>query len=250
MHNELFGILDTVESTNNYAIEKIKQGFGINGKAWFAKEQWGGRGQRGKSWKSESGKNIILSVIVKPNNLFIEKPFYFSALVASVCRRFVADLNIDTVKIKWPNDIYINDRKAGGILIESIYKGNEWQWAVIGIGINVNQLDFEVENYPKTSILKESNIIYDPLDLGYKLYQSLIVALEEIDEHNFKNGLRDINTYLFKKNELISFLKESETIEAEIILVNENGQLEVEANETDYKFNVGEVEIDWLNSNK
>ena len=250
MHNELFSILDSVESTNNYAIEKIKQGFGVNGKTWFAKEQWGGRGQRGKSWVSESGKNIILSIIIKPNQLFIEKPFFFSSLIASTCKHFIADLNIINVKIKWPNDIYINDRKAGGILIENIYKGNEWQWAVVGIGINVNQLDFEDELYPKTSILKECSVIYDPLDLSYKLYQLLMKVIEEINEQNFKNGLLLLNTNLYKKGELVSFFKKNETIDAEIISVNENGQLEVEANETDYKFNVGEVKIDWLNSNK
>ncbi len=154
MHTDLFSILDSVDSTNNYAIEKIKHGFGINGKAWFANDQWGGKGQRGKTWESEPGKNIILSITSKPNPLFAENPFYFSALVAATCRNFIAGLTSTPVKIKWPNDLYINDRKAGGVLIENIYKGNSWEWAVIGIGININQIEFGSENN-KTSIFKE-----------------------------------------------------------------------------------------------
>jgi BirA family transcriptional regulator, biotin operon repressor / biotin---[acetyl-CoA-carboxylase] ligase len=240
MQHELFSILDTVESTNNYAIEKIKQGFGINGKAWFAKEQTAGKGQRGKTWVSEAGKNIILSIILKPSTIFADNPFYFSAVVASTCRSFIAKLVSPRVKIKWPNDLYINDRKAGGILIENIYAGKNWEWAIIGIGINVNQVDFDAENN-KTSVLTESKIIYDPVSLAVKLHQEILLAFSSIDEHNISNSLAELNENLYKKNELVSFTKENETISVTIKNVNEQGQLVTQQENVEFIFNVGEV---------
>jgi BirA family transcriptional regulator, biotin operon repressor / biotin---[acetyl-CoA-carboxylase] ligase len=240
MHNELFSILDSVESTNNYAIEKIKQGFGINGKAWFAKEQWGGKGQRGKTWVSETGKNIILSIMLKPDALFTQNPFFFSALVASTCRKFMTGLMSSPVKIKWPNDLYINDRKAGGILIENIYTGNAWEWAVIGIGINVNQEEFDEENN-KTSVLNESHILYDPLKLAIKLHQELILAFADINIENYINGLKDLNDHLYKKNDLVCFKAENDETICKIIGVNKLGQLITKQKNKEILFNVGGV---------
>lgn len=240
MHNDLFSILDTVESTNNYAIEKIKQGFGINGKTWFANEQWGGKGQRGKRWESEAGKNIILSIIVKPSELFADTPFYFSALIASTCRNFIASLITKTVKIKWPNDLYINDRKAGGILIENIYAGNVWEWAVIGIGINVNQVEFDAENN-KTSILNEGNVIYDPLVLARRLHKAILLSFEALGTETIDFGLNQLNENLYKKGESILFTTAEKQLFSKIISVNKLGQLITFSEAKEILFNVGEV---------
>lgn len=240
MHNDLFSILDSVESTNNYAIEKIKDGFGVNGMAWFAKEQWGGKGQRGKTWVSEAGKNIILSITHKPNMLFTEYPFYFSALVASICRNFIAGLISNPIKIKWPNDLFINDRKAGGILIENIYVGNAWEWAVVGIGININQIEFDEENN-KTSVLNESNILYDPLSLALKLHQELLLTFADINSENYINGLKALNDHLYKKNEMVYFKAENDNSICTVIGVNKLGQLITTQKDTEILFNVGKV---------
>ena len=240
MQNDLFTVLDTVESTNNYAIEKIKQGFGIDGKAWFAKEQWGGKGQRGKSWLSEPNQNIILSIVVKPNALFFENPFYFSAQVASVCRNFIAELGINQTKIKWPNDLYINDRKAGGILIENIYSGIKWEWAIIGIGINVNQREFEIDTNDITSITNETKIVYDIIQLASNLHQAIICSLININETNFSEGLNLLNDNLYKKSETVIFKQKDKILPAKINFVNEKGQLVVKTNETLF-FNIGDV---------
>jgi BirA family transcriptional regulator, biotin operon repressor / biotin---[acetyl-CoA-carboxylase] ligase len=240
MQHDLFSILDTVESTNNYAIEKIKEGFGINGKAWFAKEQTAGKGQRGKTWVSEAGKNIVLSIILKPSTIFAEYPFYFSALVASTCRGFMADYLSSPVKIKWPNDLYINDRKAGGILIENIYAGKNWEWAIIGIGVNVNQVDFDADNN-KTSILTESKVIYDPVSLAVKLHQKILETFSSVNVDDIGYGLAMLNEHLHKKNESVCFIKDNEAIYATIKSVNKQGQLITYAENAENVFNVGDV---------
>ncbi len=241
MHqNELFSILDSIESTNNYAMAKVNAGTASNGQAWFAKEQWGGKGQRGKSWESCTGENIILSTIVKPSKLLLHKPFLLSTLVAKVCAEFVQQHIKEEVKIKWPNDIYIGDRKAGGILIENKFKGKEWQWAVVGVGINVNQTAFEESVINPTSLKRLTGENYDPIILGKKLHEALLNFLEGIAVKNLYDGLDYLNIHLYKKGEIVQLRKDNAVFKTTIRLVNEYGCL-LTKDVMERKFEVGEV---------
>ena len=89
------------------------------------------------------GENIILSVVVEPRFPSTNQQFTLSAAIAACMPSiFSANYSSDEWKIKWPNDLYWRDRKAGGILIESVCKGNDWLFAIVGIGININQIQF------------------------------------------------------------------------------------------------------------
>ncbi len=238
---DLFVVLDEVESTNNYAMQQAHEGLAIPGQAWFANEQWGGKGQRGKKWVSKKGDNIIMSLIVKPNKLFTTNHFYMSMLVANICRQFIeAKTNLQTY-VKWPNDIFIDDRKAGGILIENIFKGKEWQWAVIGIGINVNQTSFEDIENTAQSLKNVTGKSYDPKTLARELQQLLNTALNSIEKEDFKNVLEKCNKYLYKRDKLVSLKKDTAVFKTKIVAINEYGQL-LTADAIERIFNVGEVE--------
>ncbi len=126
-----------------------------SGDAVFAMEQTNGKGRRGKSWKSKIGENIVLSIIIEMQWLPVRQHFHLSVAVALGCLDFFSKFIKNGVKIKWPNDIFIYDRKAGGILIENVVKGNLWQWSVIGIGLNINQENFEHENFQCNLIEKD-----------------------------------------------------------------------------------------------
>ena len=134
-----FTILDTVDSTNNYAMARIDDGLAKHGMVWFANEQTAGKGQRGKEWASEKGKNIAMSLVLSPEQLKLTSQFHLSAAVALACFEFLSGYIDGEAKIKWPNDLFWRDRKAGGILIENKLQGKTWKWAVVGIGININQ---------------------------------------------------------------------------------------------------------------
>ncbi len=239
--NELFSILDSVESTNNYAMQQIHAGMAKNGQAWYAKEQFAGKGQRGKVWKSNAGENVIMSIALQPNIIFSVKPFYLSALVASICRKCFEEISKVQTKIKWPNDIYYNDRKAGGILIENILKGNNWQWAIIGIGININQTVFD-ENMGNTTSLKIiTDNEHDPILFAQNIQEVLLQQLENIKTDNLKYYVEDLNNHLYKKNETVYLKKDNAVFATKIIAVNEYGQLLTE-DVIERKFEVGEVE--------
>jgi BirA family transcriptional regulator, biotin operon repressor / biotin---[acetyl-CoA-carboxylase] ligase len=239
--NEIFSILDCVESTNNYAMQQVHAGLAKHGHAWYANEQWGGKGQRGKLWKTTVGENVILSIATQPNPMFNVKPFLLSALVAGVCRDSFAEIAGDDTKIKWPNDIYWRDRKAGGILIENIFKGKDWQWAIIGIGINVNQMLFDENVGSATSLKMITEKENDPILLARKIQQILLEKLEQINAININVYLDNLNSYLYKKNETVHLKKDNAVFATKIIEVNEYGQL-LTKDVMERTFEVGEVE--------
>jgi BirA family transcriptional regulator, biotin operon repressor / biotin---[acetyl-CoA-carboxylase] ligase len=236
--NQLFSILDRVESTNNYAMEQVHAGLASHGQAWFAKEQWGGKGQRGKIWQSTVGENVIMSIALKPNKAFNGKPYLLSATVAAICQQLIMESTAKEVKIKWPNDIYWSDRKAAGILIENIFKGSSWEWVIVGIGINVNQTVFDVVGINPTSLKLITNMVIDPIEIAKKLHNKLLGAMEVVKERMFY--LNFLNEYLYKKNEIVQLKKDNAVFETKIIAVNEYGQL-LTKDTMERVFNVGEV---------
>ena len=145
-------ILDSVDSTNNYAMALIQTGERSKIRPVFSMEQTQGRGRRGKDWESNKGANIMLSIPIQMQWLPISQQFQLSAAVALSCHDLFSKYLFSKVFIKWPNDIFINDSKAGGILIENVIKGTLWQWSVIGIGLNINQEKFEKFNLKATSL--------------------------------------------------------------------------------------------------
>jgi BirA family biotin operon repressor/biotin-[acetyl-CoA-carboxylase] ligase len=139
MASQPFIILNTTESTNNHAMEALRSGNVADGTVFFALEQTKGKGQRSKSWFSNKGENLVLSTIRDTTALKIDNQFQISCITALACHDLISSYTDDDVRIKWPNDLYWRDRKAGGILIENMIKGNSWDKAIIGIGININQ---------------------------------------------------------------------------------------------------------------
>ena len=111
--------LQSVDSTNNYARKLLYEGLAQHGTAIFAHEQLAGKAQRGKTWSSDKGTNVILSLVVKPRSLLLTQQFQLSVCVAVAVHELFMKYAGDEAKIKWPNDLYWQDRKAGGILIES-----------------------------------------------------------------------------------------------------------------------------------
>lgn len=117
------------------------------------KSQTAGKGQRGNSWESEPGKNLTLSVVVKPSFLQIESQFDLTVITSLSVVRTLEGLGLPNACIKWPNDIYYKGSKLAGILIENTVRSNRLEWAVIGIGLNINQKQFEVKNATSMAII-------------------------------------------------------------------------------------------------
>ena len=236
-----FTILDTVDSTNNYAMGRVDAGLAKHGMLWFTKEQTAGKGQRGKTWATEKEKNIAMSLVLEPARLKITNQFHLNAAVALSCFDFFLKYGGDETKIKWPNDLFWRDRKAGGILIENKFQGKIWKWAVVGIGININQIKFDAFLINPVSLKQITGKSYNTVDLANELYVLLMKNLGELKTKNVLILMELYNEHLYKINKKVTLKKGGVKFETVIKEVSAQGRLiTVDAIEREFTF--GEVE--------
>ncbi|MEP7278111.1 MAG: biotin--[acetyl-CoA-carboxylase] ligase [Bacteroidota bacterium] len=252
-------ILESVDSTNNYAMARVRTGLAKHGDAFFAMTQLNGKGQRGKHWLTEPGTNIIITLVLRPNGLKLQQQFRLNLAVALAIHDFFALYAGEETSIKWPNDIYWRDRKAGGILIENIIgmdRGAEtrqgtpegenhepltdgWQWSVVGTGININQTVFPEQIRNAVSLKQITGKDWDIIELaellcGYVLerYNQMVAG---------KDLLPQYNLHLYKKDQVVVFKKDNLVFEGIVKEVNALGQLLVLTTLEEH-FNFGEIE--------
>ena len=234
-----FTILDTVDSTNNYAMARIDDGLAKHGMVCFANEQTAGKGQRGKDWASEKGKNIAMSLVLSPEQLKLTSQFHLSAAVALACFEFLSTYIDEETKIKWPNDLFWRDRKAAGVLIENKFQGKTWKWAVVGIGININQAVFDKSLANAVSLKQITGRTFSPVDLAKELHALLIKKLAE--QISLADILQQYNQHLYKINELVTLRKSGIKFDTVIKEVSVQGKL-VTVDAIEREFDFGEVE--------
>ena len=234
--------LETVDSTNNYAMRLIQKGKATSGNAVFSMEQISGKGRRGKDWISKKGENITLSVMVEMQWLGVFHQFQLSAVAALAAHDLVSKYVSLNTFIKWPNDIFISDSKAGGVLIENVLKGTLWQWAVVGIGINVNQTNFEAYDFSATSLQKMTGKDYSVIKLAEELHQLVLKRIDELKDGNFRKMLDEYNEKLYAKEKLVKLKEGNIVFETRITGVSADGQL-ITHNALERRFNFDEVEF-------
>lgn len=150
--------IDTASSTNDLIKEKEHN---QNLSLLWSEEQTKGRGQKGTNWESEYGKNLTFSIMTYPDFLPAEHQFILSKSISLAILDTLANHNIKAT-IKWPNDIYVNDKKICGILIECSISGlGKLNQVVLGVGLNVNQTLFVSDAPNPTSMSIETGNQFD-----------------------------------------------------------------------------------------
>ena len=144
--------LDAIDSTNDYLKQLVRETDLENYTIVIANEQTKGKGQMGAKWISEPGKNLTMSVLIKDVQLKNQNIYDFNITVALSVIKVLKNIQIPNVSIKWPNDIMADSKKVAGILIENILKTDGSFTAIVGIGLNLNQTNFE--NLPQATSLK------------------------------------------------------------------------------------------------
>src|SRR5665811_173134 len=177
--NKKLIFLDALESTNNYANQLILSNEAEEGTVVLARYQEKGRGQYGNRWESQAGKNLLASIILFPHFVPAGKQFQISKLVSLSIVGFLMN-EVDKVAIKWPNDIYIENKKVAGILIENSIKGQYLFSSIVGIGLNLNQEKF-ISDAPNPVSLKQiteknfdvNDVLNEILDAVFQWYKNL-----------------------------------------------------------------------------
>ncbi len=232
--------LGSVDSTNNYAMALATAGKAAHGTLVFAHDQWAGKGQRGRTWNSNPGDNIILSAVLEP----VVPPgaaFGLSVAIALACRDFFTAYALSDVTIKWPNDIYWNDRKAGGILIENHLQGDRWAFAIAGIGININQVEFPPTARNPVSLRQITGRSYDAVGLARELGHYLDGRYSQWEAGGIPALLETYNTFLYKRGREVRLRKDNAVFTTRIEGVSPQGELQTR-DVLDRSFSFGEVE--------
>lgn len=164
-----------LDSTNAYALELLSKSKPIEGTVISTFEQTRGRGQIGSSWESEPHKNLSLSILLYPTFLPLREQFALNLAVSLAVRDFATKHVEKSVKVKWPNDIYVGNRKICGILIQNSIGGSSLQSSVVGVGVNVNQTIFSTNAPNATSFALETNREFDL----YELIEDLCLFVEQ-----------------------------------------------------------------------
>lgn len=236
-------ILESVDSSNNYAMAQVHAGVAVHGQAWLALEQIQGKGQQGKEWKTAKGDNITMSTALDTTAQLVQQQFRLSATVAAACHSFVKHYVGEDVFIKWPNDIYWNDRKAGGILIENILQGQTWKWAIAGTGININEAQFPAHLPNPVSLYQITGQQYAIEELAEILHQRILFYWQQLTGGNWELVHHYYNSNLYKKGEVVQIQLDSRSLIATIKGISEEGKLQIA--ETEEEFAYGSVQIDW-----
>lgn len=189
--------------------------------------QTSGRGQTGNSWESEAGKNLMFSIFFYPKQLPASQPFVIAEL-AALCVKRTLDRLVPGVTIKWPNDVYWNDRKICGILIENQLAGGLINHSIIGIGINLNQ-DMFYGNAPNPVSLKQiTGKSYDRLEILEQLRSDFHEIREQSEIEGREIIHREYLKSLYRSNGFYLFSDKDGSFEARIHDVELSGHLVLE----------------------
>jgi BirA family biotin operon repressor/biotin-[acetyl-CoA-carboxylase] ligase len=232
--------LDVVDSTNNYVANLIKEGKIEHGTVILADEQTNGRGQRGTIWQTQPGMNLIFSLYVEFDDLPIEKQEAIHHWISlSVCA-LLQKMGIQAM-IKWPNDILTENGKMAGILIENTLSNRNVKHSIIGIGMNVNQIDFH--DVRATSIRLETGIVSNIREIAFILINELNHQWNDLVNHNFSGLKSRYLSRLWGMNQEVRFLRNEQIEKGFILGTNEMGALEVKTANGIECFDIKEVKF-------
>ncbi len=170
--------LPTCHSTNESATEIIQKNEIPEGTIVITDNQTQGKGQRGNTWLSQANKNLTFTLVLKPIFLNVSEQFKLNIAISLGIYNALKEYIGEGLSIKWPNDIFYGDKKLGGILIESMISNGQMSYSFIGIGLNINQTEFNLPN--ATSLCK----------IGYQDYFELTSVLENLCENIEKEYLK------------------------------------------------------------
>lgn len=197
-------VLPVVDSTNQYLLDRIAEL--KSGDACVAEYQHAGRGRRGRQWISPFGTNLYLSMFWR-----LEQgpaaAMGLSLVVGIVMAEVLHKLGAEKVRVKWPNDLYLNDKKLAGILVELTGKTGDAAQLVIGAGINLTMRESTTNAISQDWInLQEAGVIIDRNKLTAELLSELRLAVVKFENEGlsaFISRWREMDNYLDRRVKLI-----------------------------------------------
>ncbi len=223
--------LREVPSTNSYLSEMQRSERLTEGAAVVAEFQTHGRGQAGNQWQSDRGQNLLVTFVFYPTFLNIQNVFLLNMGVAVALADFATEYLGEGVKLKWPNDLYYENRKLGGVLIENSIYDYQIRQAIIGIGVNVNQEIFSNELLNPASFKNITSINYDLMDVFNRLCNALEHRYLQLRRGEFQQLREDYHKHLLRHGKWEWFETDSRKFKGMVMGVNAQGRLMVQNEE-------------------
>lgn len=236
--------LSAIDSTSDFLKKMAENSVLEDFTTVIAEKQTAGRGQMHNSWQVEAGKNLTFSVFIRGLGLGLSNQRHLSFAVAISVFETLKGLDLPKLAIKWPNDIMAADKKIGGILVENnIHKG-KIDTSVIGIGINVNQINFD--NLPQASSIKvllneDTNVE----EVFHFLLRKLQINIGKLKKQDFKGIEKMYLQNLYRINVPSMFKDKNKVLfMGKIIGVSQEGKLQLELiDETIKEYDLKEVSL-------
>lgn len=236
---------NSVESTNLLAREHLSDL--VPGKiiAISASNQFAGRGYGTNKWESENGKNLLASILIKPDFLSASEQFVVSIITSLSLLDVLKQIaKVDGFSIKWPNDLYFKNFKLGGILIENSISGNKIANSIIGVGLNLNQVGFS-DNLPNPTSLKLiSGMSHDIDEVLLRFVEKFNQFTAEAEIMGFVHVKSLYVNNLYGLNVSRDFMADGQKFKGTIRDIDEFGRLLIEVN-SEYKY-FGFKEVEYL----
>ena len=229
--------LESVDSTNNYAANLVHQGNYAHGTVILSDDQFLGKGQRGSEWLTKKGENLTCSFIICPDKLSVDEQFLLTCLVALSIVEVLKEYGIEAC-VKWPNDIYVNQQKIGGVLIENFLQGNSIKTSIIGVGLNVNS---SPAGFNAVCIQHLILNHLKPFDVLLRLIGRLNNWYMELNNGNFNMLLTSYNELLLGLNRSMSFEDDQGLFKGKVLKVSSNGSLEVAVGNEIRKYGIKQI---------
>jgi len=220
--------LPETESTNTYAIGLLSKERPKEGSVIITDHQTNGKGTDNNTWESEKGKNITFSLILYPS-FKADQQFVLNKAISLGIRDFLmAELAQNDITIKWPNDIYIGNKKVCGILIQNSVIGIHLDYVVVGIGLNVNQTNFTSDAPNPVSLKMVTGTDYNLDELLQKLLNFLFEKYSQVKPETSHEIENEYIKSLYRLMEWHEYILKDVITLARITGTNAYGQLELE----------------------
>jgi len=234
--------LDAINSTNTYLKGWAKENTAVQWAVVVAKSQTAGKGQQNESWQSESGKNLTFSILYRFDNLPLSQQFHLNCAISLSLYDTLLPIIGKSLTVKWPNDIMSDNKKLGGILIENTVKKGNITQSVIGVGLNVNQINFPNDLPNATSLGMISKKTYDLDKLLQSILESVKRRFELLEMKKYDTLNKVYQKTLFRRNVLSQFSDGNKIFNGKIIKVTTAGKLQIELeNKTVKEFYLKEI---------
>jgi BirA family transcriptional regulator, biotin operon repressor / biotin---[acetyl-CoA-carboxylase] ligase len=222
--------LKEIDSTNRYFVDLIGSERPGEGTVIMADSQTAGRGQDGTVWESAPAMNLTFSIVLYPDFLSPDAQFYLNKAISLGLADAISEIlpGREDIRIKWPNDLYIGDKKLAGTLIQNGVKGSRFDFAVIGIGLNVNQDYFEGEASNPVSLKMAAGREFERDDVLRTTAGCINRRYEQLKHGSMPDIDKDYLKLLYRFQQLSDFTYKGKPIKAKITGVNRYGHLVLE----------------------